>query len=190
PLECKFQKASLPALQRSATPLVGLAASDLDGDRDLDFLVLGERAEPAVVLNDRLLQFRRAVLPDKLLPAASWNGALVLDGHSDLLLLAANERPRLLHNRARPDQPSVAEWFEAMATNSPPLRQAVAVDLDLDSWMDVVGLSRKGLPVLLHNEGGRLVVRPEALGRDDDWPRDLIAVSVCAADGDGRPHLF
>jgi hypothetical protein len=194
PLECQFKKTALAELQGPSAPTIGLAASDLDGDRDLDFLVLRERVGPAVAVNNRLLKFDRVVLPDQLIAAASWNGALVLDvdhdGRSDLLLLAAGQRPRLLRNRARPDKPGVAEWFETMATNAPPLRQAVAVDLDLDGWMDVVGLSREGLPVLLHNEGGRLAVQPEALGRDDDWPRDLVALTVCAADGDGRPHLL
>ncbi len=194
PLECRFQKTSLPPLQGPSASLVGLTASDMDGDRDLDYLLLQDRGVPAVVMNDRLLQFRRQALPEKLTPAAGWNGALVIDvdhdGRSDLLLLSSAERPRLLHNRAAPSRESVGEWFESAATNAPPLRQAVAVDLDLDSWTDVVGLSRDGLPVLLHNAAGRLVVRPEALGRDADWPRDLIALTVCAGDGDGVPHLF
>src|SRR6185312_2959837 len=40
PLRCQFEKASLPALQGPASPRTILAASDMDGDRDLDFLVL------------------------------------------------------------------------------------------------------------------------------------------------------
>jgi hypothetical protein len=194
PLECRFKRTDLPPLRGPTVPLVGLAASDMDGDRDVDFLILPDRAVPAVVLNDRLLKFRRASLPDKLIPSARWNGALVLDvdhdGRSDLLLLSADERPNLLLNRGKPGQDSPGEWFESVATNSPPLRQALAVDVDLDSWTDVVGLSREGLPVLLHNEGGRLVWKPEAFGRDDDWPRDLVALTVCVADGDERPHLL
>src|SRR5262249_38088147 len=54
----------------------------------------------------------------------------------------------------------------------------------------VVGLSRDGLPVLLHNEGGRLVLHRDAFGRADDWPRDLIALAVCDANGDFSPDLF
>jgi hypothetical protein len=194
PLGCKYQRDDLPPLQGPAAPLVGLAASDIDGDRDLDLLILQEKAAPGVVLNDRLLKFRRMSLPDRLIPAASWNGALVLDvdhdGRSDLLLLAAGVRPSVLLTRGKPGQESPGEGFEAMATNAPPLRQAWAVDVDLDSWTDVVGLSHEGLPVLLHNEGGRLVWKAEALGRDDDWPRDLVAVTIGAADDDERPHLL
>jgi tetratricopeptide (TPR) repeat protein len=195
PLDCKFEKSSLAGLQ-GATGIspVALALSDMDSDRDLDWLVLDEQAVPIVVINDRLRRFRHSVLPDNLLPAASWNGALVLDvdhdGRSDLLLLSTDKEPQLLVNHCRNAADAVEAWFKPSATNSPPLRQAVAVDLNLDSWTDVVGLSRDGMPVLLHNQGGRLVSQPEALGRDADWPRDLIALTVCPTHAAGRPDLF
>jgi hypothetical protein len=193
PLESKFRRTSVDGLQGGAAP-VALALSDMDGDRDLDWLVLDEQAAPNVVINNRLLHFRQGVLPEKICPAASWNGALVLDldhdGRSDLLLLSNGKRPQLLVNRCRSTADAVEKWFEEAATNAPPLRQAVAVDLNLDSWTDVVGLSREGVPVLLHNEGGRLVHQPEALGRDADWPRNLIAVTVCPSDSAGRSAVF
>ena len=194
PLDCKFKRASLPELQGPAVPLVALAASDIDGDHDLDFLFLGDQAVLSVASNDRLLKFRHAVLPDKLIASARWNGALVLDvdhdGRSDLVLLSAGERPRVLLNRAKPGEPSPGDWFTVAETDAPPLRQAVAVDLNLDSWTDVVGLSREGLPVLLVNEGGKLALRAEALGRDADWPSDLIGLAVCPANGGSSPDLF
>jgi tetratricopeptide (TPR) repeat protein len=194
-LECKFQKTSLDGLQDGAGgSSVAVALSDMDRDRDLDLLVLEDRLTPGVVINDRLLRFRRSLLPDKVCPAASWNGALVLDvdhdGRSDLLLISSGERPRVVINRCQTPADAVEKWFESAATNAPPLRQAMAVDLNLDSWTDVVGLSRDGLPVLLHNEGGRLVMQPEALGRDADWPGDLVALTILAANGAGRPDLL
>lgn len=194
PLECKFKKASRAALQGPAAAVVGVAASDQDGDRDLDFLVLANEAAPVEVTNDRLLKFRRAKLPESLLEPAKWNGALVLDldhdGRSDLVLLSAGNRPRVLLNRTRSGESPPAEWFEVAETNGPRLRQAVAVDLNLDSWTDVVGLSSDGVPVLLVNEGGKLAVRAEALGRDADWPRDLIGIALCPIRGEGSPDLF
>jgi hypothetical protein len=195
PLNCKFQKTVLAGLPGATdASSVAVACSDMDHDRDLDCLILEDQAAPAVTLNDRLLHFRRSVLPEKLLAAANWNGALVLDvdhdGRSDLLLLSTGKRPQVLLNRCRSAAEAVATWFEVTATNAPPLRQAVAVDLNLDSWTDVVGLSRDGVPVLLHNEAGRLVYQPEALGRDADWPRDLIALTVCPTNAGGRPDLF
>jgi tetratricopeptide (TPR) repeat protein len=202
PLDCKYQRthspgqklATVPPLEGPAGPTVALAASDMDGDRDLDFLVLQDKAVPAVVINDRLLHFRRQALSDKRAAAGDWNGALVFDvdhdGRSDLFLLPTGKRPLLLLNRMKPGQESVAEWFESGATDAPALRQAVAIDVDLDSWTDVVGLSNERLPVLLHNEGGRLVLHRDAFGRADDWPRDLIALAVCDANGDVSPDLF
>jgi tetratricopeptide (TPR) repeat protein len=193
PLHCRFQKATVASLQGSPASTVALALSDMDGDRDVDFLILQAQAAPVVVVNDRLLKFHRASLPEKSYPADEWNGALVLDvnhdAHSDLLLLSAAERPQVLINRGK-TAATEDEWFERLGTNAPPLRQAVAVDLNLDSWTDVVGLSRDGLPVLLHNQGGRLVLEPEALGRDADWPKDLIALAVCPTSAAKRPDLF
>ncbi|HZV08095.1 MAG TPA: FG-GAP-like repeat-containing protein [Gemmataceae bacterium] len=194
PLDCKFEAKNIPSLQGPPTPIVGLAASDLDNDRDLDLLLLTDGAAPAVAVNDRLLRFRRTTLPDNLLAAAHWNGALVLDtdhdGRSDLLSLSTDKAPQLLRNRHQRGMESSSDWFELSATNAPPLRQAVAIDLNLDSWTDVVGLSREGIPVLLYNQGGRLVREPDAFGRDDDWPRDLVALIVCDANGDANPDLF
>jgi hypothetical protein len=194
PLDCKFKRAALPELQGPVMTLVGLAASDMDGDRDLDFLFLGDQAVPGIVHNDRLLRFRQSVFPDKLVKHIRWNGALVLDvdhdGRSDLVLLPADQRTQVLLNRSKPGEPSVGEWFQVAETDAPPLRQAVGVDLNLDSWTDVVGLSRDGVPVLLVNEGGKLALRAEALGRDADWPTDLIGLAVCPANGGSSPDLF
>src|SRR5439155_13281150 len=88
------------------------------------------------------------------------NGALVLDVNhderSDVLVVAAGERPFLLVNQAAPGM-DAAKLYAPGAVDSPPLRQAVAVDIDLDGWVDVVGLSDAGKPVLLHNDrAGRL----------------------------------
>src|SRR5262249_11488807 len=60
----------------------------------------------------------------------------------------------------------------------PPLRQAVAIDLDRDGWTDVVGLSDAGAPVWLRNEGGQLTWRPDGLGPAALWPKDLVALTV------------
>jgi tetratricopeptide (TPR) repeat protein len=194
PLDCKFRKTGLDKLQQPPVSSVALALSDMDGDRDLDLLLLEDGAEPALVQNDRLLHFRRFVLPPKHFPATNWNGALVLDvnhdGRSDLVLLSAGARPQVLLNRGKTAEADAEEWFEPLLTNAPPLRQAVAVDLNLDSWTDVVGLSQEGYPVLLHNEGGRLVWQPDAVGRDADWPKGVLALTVCSTNAARRPDVF
>ncbi|HZY88586.1 MAG TPA: FG-GAP-like repeat-containing protein, partial [Gemmataceae bacterium] len=193
PLKCHFKRATtVAALQGPAAAVVGLAVSDLDGDQDLDFLVLADGSAPAAVLNDRLLHFRRQALPESLTPPGAWNGALVLDadhdGRSDLLLLRARQQPLLLLNRAAAGEKDVGKWFTAGTIGPLPLRQAVAVDVDMDSWTDVVGLSEEGSPVLLRNVGGRLVPAADAFGP----PRkgEVIGLAVLNALGTGRPDVL
>jgi hypothetical protein len=183
PLTCRFRRADkIAVFQGPPDPLTGVVVSDVRGGRQLDLVTLADGAPPGVILNDRLLRFRRTGLPEPLTGSAAWNGGLVLDadhdGRSDLFLLGSGKRPQLLLNRATSDPKDVDKWFEARTTNSPPLLQAVVADLDLDGWADVVGLSDKRLPVLLHNEAGRLVLHPEALGRAEDFEKDLIALTV------------
>jgi hypothetical protein len=181
------------ALASDSVPVVGITVSDVDCDHDLDVITLADGQRPALALNDRLLRFHRAELPTSLIPAGRWNGALVLDvnrdDRSDLFFIGPGQRPVLLvHERAESDTPP-ERWFRAGDTNSPPLLQAQAIDLDLDGWTDVVGLSEQRRPVLLHNDGGRLVHKAQALGLDDAWPRDLIGVAVGDFDGDGYPDF-
>jgi hypothetical protein len=194
-LKTKFRRVDdNPALVGRPVAAVNQAASDLDCDRDVDLLVLADDTAPEAVLNDRLLQFHRARLPETLVPKGQWNGALVLDSRhrecSDLLLVGPGQRPVFLLSRAGEGSKDITKSFEAGGIDSPPLLQAQAVDLDLDGWTDVVGLSAERRPVLLHNDGRRLAVAPEALGADAGWPRDLIAVTVVDVDGDCFPDLL
>src|SRR5207244_6060027 len=121
-LTVKFQRhPETEKLLGSAAPVVGVAVTDADADHDLDLILLEERAVPAVVLNDRLLRFRRAALP--VADARAWTGALVLDvdhsERSDLLLIAAGQVPLLLTNWAAPGQ-EVARPYEKGALKYPP----------------------------------------------------------------------
>jgi tetratricopeptide (TPR) repeat protein len=185
PLDCRWKRADdLKELQGEGGPAVALATSDLDGDNDLDYLTLTDRTSPAVVVNNRLLRFKRTVLPRDVAGDLPWNGALVLDvdqdGRSDLLLLGVGNTPRLLLNRCETPKKDPQTWFEPGVLKSPPLIQAQAVDVDLDGWPDVIGLSDKHIPVLLHNLGGKLIEHANAFGLDDRWPPDLIAVTAVA----------
>jgi hypothetical protein len=155
--------------------------TDIDGDRDLDVLVLGERQRPVVAANDRLLRFRRVAGPDA--GAQPWTGGLVLDldhdGRSEVLLLAAGQAPALWKAKSRTGLLRIEDThFDRVAVPGPPLRQAVAIDLDRDGWTDVVGLSDVGVPVWLRNEGGQLTWRPGSLGPAPLWPKDLVALTV------------
>jgi tetratricopeptide (TPR) repeat protein len=193
PLTVRFQRMQEPAALKQATGITGLAMTDVDCDRDLDLLLLADQATPKVVLNDRLLRFHGDSLPESLVPASRWNGALVLHARNnerpDLFLLPDGKSPLLLLNRCSGGKTPLDRNFERGMTNSPELLQAQAIDLDLDGRTDIVGLSAQHRPVLLYNDGQALVHVAEALGADTSWPSDLVAVSVADFNGDGFPDL-
>ncbi len=84
----------------------------------------------------------------------------------------------------------LAGRFIAGAVDAPPLLQAEALDLNLDGWTDVVGLSQDGQPVYLQNDGaGRLVQRHGLLGPNEQAD-PLAALAVCDLDGDGLADLL
>lgn len=183
PSQPKFRRLEKPAeLLGPPGPTVSFAISDIDGDHDLDLLQLVDRQAPALILNDRLLRFHRVTMPEMLLPAGRWNGALVFDanhdGRSDLLVIGPGHRPVLLLVKPSRWDRDVRKSFELGATNSPPLLQAQAIDLDYDGWTDIVGLSDQHVPVWLQNDGEKLVHLPDGLGADNSWPKDLVAIRV------------
>ena len=172
---------------------VAFAATDADDDLDLDAVILEDHAPAMLAINDRLLRYRKSSL-NAAAEGRAWNGVLVLDldqdEKSDLLLLANGQRPEVLLNRAKPGKDK-ASLYELGATNSPPLRQAQVVDIDMDGWPDVIGLSEAGKVVLLINtRDGKLTVAPDALGLDREWGDDLIGISVGDFDGDGNPDFL
>ncbi|HEV8063113.1 MAG TPA: FG-GAP-like repeat-containing protein [Gemmataceae bacterium] len=191
-LTCRFKAATGSQALRMKGPIVAVAAVDLDADRDIDLLVLADGRAPAVVLNDRLLRFH--LDPIELAGQEAWNGALVFDANhdeqSDLLLLPAGRKPLLLLSKTDTPARTLADRFIPGAVDAPPLLQAEAVDLDLDGWTDVVGLSQDGQPVYLQNDGaGRLVQRHGVLGPNGQ-PDPLLALAVCDLDGDGLADLL
>jgi tetratricopeptide (TPR) repeat protein len=194
PLPTAFQRAEGPAdLLGPSVPVVATPISDVDHDQDLDLIVLADGRPPALVLNDRLGRFHSVACPE-LLPRGRWNGALVLDlkhrDRSDLLFIGPERAPLLLLGEPRTGDSDPAKWFRQVETDSPPLLQAQAVDIDLDGWTDVVGLSHIRKPVLLHNDGKKLVYSRDALGADSGWPKDLIGLATGDFDCDGNPDVL
>src|SRR5207249_837205 len=146
PLKPAFRRLKTPAaLVGPSVSAVNLAVTDLDQDFDLDFLVLADQAPLAAVLNDRLFQFHRAAFPESVVNAGTWNGALVFDVNhderTDLFLVGPGKRPVLLIKQLGYGEKDISRWFRTGAVDSPALLQALAIDLDLDGWTDIVGLS-------------------------------------------------
>jgi Tfp pilus assembly protein PilF len=191
PLTVAFLRADRPKVLLPQQAITGLVLSDLDADKDVDLLYLGDGKVPQVVRNDRLLRFEQ--LAGFPAAANAWNGGAVLDmnndGRSDLLLLPHEKPPLLLISRPGAPDRDVASWFYPGATNSYPLRQALCVDLDSDGWTDVVGVTTYGALIFLQNDGqNRLARRTGALGLN--LPGDLIAVNVADLDSDCHPDLI
>lgn len=173
-----FDKLGAPA-----KPTVALVAADLDSDRDIDLLLLPDGRDPVVIDDDRLLRFKARAPAWAAKRAHTWNGGLVLDANhderSDLFLIRADGAPVYLLSKGAND-------FAPGDTNSPALRQAVAADIDMDGWTDVVGLTADGKAVLLHNQGdGRLALVRTAFGDGAAH-----ALAVADLDGDGNPDLL
>jgi Tfp pilus assembly protein PilF len=183
PLEPKFRRddSLLKPNGRLSFPATGIVLSDLDLDRDIDALVLG--GPGAMILNDRLLQFRTEKLPEKM-TGEGYTGGVVLDvshrDRSDVVLIGPGKAPVLWKNET--SHPLAPPRFERVDVKAPPglsLVQAQAIDLDEDGWTDVVGLSESRRPVLLHNDGkGHLQHVAEGLGADAAWPGKAVAVAV------------
>lgn len=192
PFQPRFRLQEGNPLGRHEHPL-GLAVGDFDLDRDLDLMVLTDGQSPALVQNDRLLRFRSVILPDSLAPSGKWNGALVLDVNhdacSDLLLIGSKITPLLLLSNPGPHAGKIETSFTKVTVQAPWLMQAQAIDLDLDGWTDVVGLSSQKTPIFLHNEGGKLVRLPGAFEEDESWPFKLAGLVIADVDSNGFPDL-
>jgi Flp pilus assembly protein TadD len=187
-LEPAFREQVIAGLSGIAADTI--AISDLDNDRDPD-IVLMSGGEPQIAWNDRLLRFHAGTFRDLLpaetaVPAAA--SGLVLDadrdGWFDLLMLSTVEPPRLVSPRPAASTPPPAP---PTAVTGPPLRQAAAVDVDLDGAADIVGLSHSGAAVLLVNRGGRFDAVEDAFS--SPAADDLLAALPADIDGDGQSDL-
>jgi hypothetical protein len=160
-----------PALQGGESAHTGIAALDVDDDRDLD-LVLASDSGPAVaILNDRLGQFHQAEI-EGLAKLDRVSGLLVADvdadGRTDLIAVSADGRGTAWRNtteRTSAEKTKLA--FEAWPLDAPQWRFAQACDLNLDGWVDLLGLPRSApketgvpLPAWARNEIKRFVTHP------------------------------
>lgn len=189
-LETKFRAESAHWIKACKGAGVTLAAADFDEDRDIDVLLLAS-PQARWLLNDRLLNYRSQPVPPDLLPDVPWNGALVLDSNKDerfdLFLVSPVRSPLLLLNQPGNSGAKMSQSFRPGAVDAPPLRQAQVIDLDLDGWLDVAGISSEGRAVYLHNDGQRLAQVPEVLGTE---PADLLGLLAVDVNDDNQPDVL
>jgi tetratricopeptide (TPR) repeat protein len=184
-----------------AEPLIGgsqphtaVAALDLDQDRDIDLMLVGDGMAPTAVLNDRLGRFHTASLQTSE-TSELVSGLLVTDvdkdGRPDLVALSATGRMTVWQNRAERTEHGTQLSFAPWPTDAQDWRSGVAADLDLDSFLDVVGLpTSSAAPIWARNEGQRLASRPLALAPQGDEPRPLQGLAVANLVGNPLPDLL
>lgn len=155
-----------PELLGPPAHYTGLAALDIDDDRDLDLVLASDEGAPLVVLNDRLGKFHGEPL-ELLTPAGPVSGVLITDldkdGRSDLVFTLPEGRLAAWRNAVdRSVSPAKLGW-EPWASDATGWRQAQAADLDLDTWPDLIGLpAPTGEPRIswARNDGGRFETLP------------------------------
>lgn len=193
PLTAAFKPLNEPESLRVMGPVTGIIATDVDGDKDIDLIVLLDGQPPVIVLNDRMLRFHRG---DQILPATgNWNGGLILDANGDdqpdIVLLDSSTPPRILASKRDDAGGSLSDRFSPDVMNSLPLRSASWTDLDLDGHTDLVGLSSDRKPVFLQGDGsGRFLGKNTPFGPKADAIPDLLAVVPIDIDGDGNPDVL
>jgi tetratricopeptide (TPR) repeat protein len=208
----RFHHAALPTDLAPAGRWNGGLTLDANHDDRFDLFLLGPGQPPVLLLNEPM---PRPKEPKQPMPNAPPPGPPPVDNgqqagvsnnggadSSSLFLFGPGQPPIPPPNKPKsrfeppppgappPEDSKEPATFSKASVESPPLLQAHAVDIDLDGWMDVVGLSEKRLPVLLHNNGQRLVHAAEQLGSDAAWPGDLVAVATASLNGSSFPDLL
>lgn len=131
------------ALVDHVGPHSAVAALDIDEDRDIDLVITADGSKPIVILNDRLGQFHQNVLED-VRPDGSISGLLVADfdkdGRPDLGIVSDGGRVQALRNETTHERDGVKFAWKDYPIAATKWRTAETVDLDLDTWPDLVGL--------------------------------------------------
>lgn len=180
------------ALQAGEMPHTGVAALDIDSDRDIDLVLAADGAPPTAALNDRLGNFHEVSLKD-LAGFEAVSGLLVMDldqdGRPDLVAPSPGGRILAMRNtteRTAAEQTKLS--WEAFPTNAERWRSAFATDLDLDGTPDLLGLPGKTpSPAWARNEGKRLSASALPVGLEAPG---LDGLTLADLDGNPLPDLL
>jgi tetratricopeptide (TPR) repeat protein len=193
PISTAFRPAAELEAVAVKGPVTGIIVTDVDGRKDIDIVALLDGQPPVTLLNDRLMRFHRG--DQFTTDAGNWNGGFVLeangDDQSDFVLVDPSLPPKILISKRDDPEEFLKDRFKPGETDSPPLRSASWVDLDLDGHTDIVGLSSERKPIFLQGDGkGKFVKRGMPFGPDADSMRDLLAVLPFNIHGDGNPDIL
>jgi tetratricopeptide (TPR) repeat protein len=181
--------AGSPALAGSALPHTGIAALDIDNDRDLDLVLAADGAPLSAVLNDRLGEFHAAELGG-LPPTEQLSGLLVCDldadDRADVIAARADGPALALRNTTeRTTSDKTKLTFQPWPLDAAHWRFAQAIDLDLDGRTDLLGLPASTskatalpLPAWARNEPKRFVTKTLPLGLASEGVEGLAAVDL------------
>jgi len=166
--------ASGPLAERGA-PTAGVLAADLDGDRDMDLVLLRSGRPAEVFLNELAGRFKAR---GEVAGALGGRGGVLQDfngdGQPDLLVLGGEPaRVKLFFGDGRGGFEPAAGFDNpaAAAAAAGPLLGLRAVDADLDGDLDAALLVPGALRLLLNDGAGRFVFRSKQweAPRGSDW---------------------
>ena len=187
------------ALKGGIKAHTAIAALDIDEDRDIDLVVSSDGEAPIAILNDRAGAFH-AVPIDGLKPDGPIAGLLVLDfdkdGRPDLAAVGPGGRVSAWRNASTRTGGVAKMAWESVPIDALGWRAAQAVDVDLDTWPDLVGLpgdpqAPSGLELATESPEVRFETHPVPL------PPDGLDADSCSSDfaladlvGDALPDLL
>ena len=185
----------LDALKGGIQGHTAVAALDLDEDRDIDLVVSADGSPLLAILNDRAGAFHAEPL-DSLKPDAPISGLLVVDldkdGRPDLVGVGPGGRASAWRNASTRTGSAVKLAWESVPIDARDWRAAQAVDLDLDTWADLVGLAgaRSPGPAWARNAGVRLETQLVPLAPDGSESTPLVGLLVADLGGDALPDVL
>ena len=177
----------------------GLAALDLDDDRDLDLIMTQESEPVTVALNDRQGKFTVSAFAGLGSSVDMHvNGALIADidadGRSDLVMPGQSGRVSVLLNRVESRVGATPDMkFEPVPVEPKIWSQVTTADLDLDGRMELVALPRdRNLPVpdWARFSGGRMVINRLPVATSLKGGEELSGLIVADIDGSVLPDLI
>ncbi len=186
----------LEALGAGAGRHTAVVALDLDDDRDIDLVAAADGEPPVAILNDRAGAFHPVKMTE-IKPDGPISGLLVADldkdGQTDLVAVGPEGRATAWRNAPARSEAGANLAFAPIPIDAKGWKAAQAVDLDLDTWPDLVGLPSADPtlgPAWARNAGTRLETAPVPLKPDAPERAPLIGLAVADLAGDPLPDLL